>query len=549
MQRNICLAQNLKELKYILKNSSNNVSVIPLNLEVYLYVIVNKIDFINPSNYLDTKFHKDSLINGQKNLKKIVFTKKIDSNVKDAVIVFLRFRYYSYCFLEKILKNILKKKTNKIIISGWQNRNHIKLDEYIVSDIVNQIVPKSYIITISKEKKQKLIESLNYEYGIQNFPEDKKNKLKILLNNAGYNFRRLIILNTLSKINFYVPIFAKLSFISKIKFFIFKVHPIYIKKKYKKKNIKFNSLLKVNNKSKIIKYFANKANLFFEDVFKKNESIKDILKKLKFNLVLSNISIAPYSSITCKEKTKSICIPHGTIVESFNKYDKIYKNNISQSVFRGDSKYFALQSMLTKRACKTQNIKGKFLQTGNLLFAFNKKKSGYKKDIILASTQKDFTNMQMLGVEMFYEVYENFIFFNEIAKKSKFNYVVKLHPSMFKNIPTLQSLFPNLIFKKEKIELLLKNSLVLVSFSSTVIEDALYSSVPVILFDPHSRYQHCDAEKKINIKNKAIYYLDKKKFFLKLLNTIEDSNNFNFKKYIFESDPYNNFKKLLKKTL
>mgnify|MGYP000140563642 CR=1 FL=1 len=50
------------------------------------------------------------------------------------------------------------------------------------------------------------------------------------------------------------------------------------------------------------------------------------------------------------------------------------------------------------------------------------------------------------------------------------------------------------------------------------------------------------SHKKINIKNKAIYYLDKKKFFLKLLNTIEDSNNFNFKKYIFESDPYNNFK-------
>ena len=36
----------------------------------------------------------------------------------------------------------------------------------------------------------------------------------------------------------------------------------------------------------------------------------------------------------------------------------------------------------------------------------------------------------------------------------------------------------------------------LISFSSSSIEDALSSKIPVILFDPWSRYKHCKSEMK-----------------------------------------------------
>ena len=47
---------------------------------------------------------------------------------------------------------------------------------------------------------------------------------------------------------------------------------------------------------------------------------------------------------------------------------------------------------------------------------------------------------------------------------------------------------------------LLNKSFVTISFSSTVIEDSLYSNVPVILFDRWGRYKHCRAE--VNVKSK-----------------------------------------------
>ena len=94
----------------------------------------------------------------------------------------------------------------------------------------------------------------------------------------------------------------------------------------------------------------------------------------------------------------------------------------------------------------------------------------------------------------------------------------------------------------KKIEKVLSQSFVTVSFSSTVIEDSLNSLVPVILFDPWNRYQHCDAEKKYNINGKAIYYINKRINLLKTIKTIEDSDRFNFDNYIYNSDPKSNFK-------
>ena len=245
------------------------------------------------------------------------------------------------------------------------------------------------------------------------------------------------------------------------------------------------------------------------------------------------------------KKMNSICIPHGTVAKSFNKYDDIYKKSIAMSVFSGDSKFFAVQSKICRDFLKTNSIEGKPVITGNLIFSHYKKKKNTKKNIIIASTQKDFYNMQLLGVEMFYEVYDNLIFFNKLASKIDYNFIIKLHPTEHKNISNLKNLFPNLFFSKKNINELLRDAFVVISYSSTVVEDSLNCQVPVILFDPWNRYQHCVAEKNINKKNKAVYYLSKKEFFQTLLNTIKNSNKFNFNKYIYKKNPRDNFNKLL----
>ena len=109
------------------------------------------------------------------------------------------------------------------------------------------------------------------------------------------------------------------------------------------------------------------------------------------------------SRVSCN----SLCIPHGIIAKSFNKYDEIYKKIISEAVFNGESKYFAIQSKITKNSLDTHKINGKIIETGNLIFASIKQNLNNRKYLLHASTIKDFYNLQFLGVEMFYEYWSN----------------------------------------------------------------------------------------------------------------------------------------------
>ena len=68
----------------------------------------------------------------------------------------------------------------------------------------------------------------------------------------------------------------------------------------------------------------------------------------------------------------------------------------------------------------------------------------------------------------------------------------------------------NLEFTQKKISEVLKNVFVTISFSSTVIEDSLYSNIPVILFDRWKRYKHCNSEENINF-NEHIFSGNSKK--------------------------------------
>ena len=265
-----------------------------------------------------------------------------------------------------------------------------------------------------------------------------------------------------------------------------------------------------------------------------------------FDLIASNITKGIEGSVMCKIRNKqsnSICIPHGTISKSFNKFDKIYKRNIAQAVFSGDAKYFAIQSKITKKSLKTIKINGRPIITGNLVFTSAKKNNN--KKILFAVTLKDFYNLQFLGVEMFYEFYENLKTFDEISKKNGYNFLVKIHPSEQKCATQLKSIFRNLEFTSKKIDYALQDAFVTISYSSTVIEDSLNSNVPVILFDQWKRYQHCEAEKNIKKMNKAIYYVQNKEDLIKTLKTVSKSKKINFNQYIFDKDYNSNIRKFI----
>ena len=75
MSVKICLAETEKELNIIYNsiNLSNKLICLPLNLETYLFCLDKKIDFINPSDFINNEFHKKILVEGENFVESINF--------------------------------------------------------------------------------------------------------------------------------------------------------------------------------------------------------------------------------------------------------------------------------------------------------------------------------------------------------------------------------------------------------------------------------------------------------------------------------------------
>ena len=100
---------------------------------------------------------------------------------------------------------------------------------------------------------------------------------------------------------------------------------------------------------------------------------------------------------------------------------------IAEAVFNGESKFFAIQSKIMNDSLMTHRIEGKPVVTGNLIFSFPNKNRNQKKYALYATTLKGFTNLQYLGVDMFYEYWKILEDLNEICLKKE-QIVIKIHP-------------------------------------------------------------------------------------------------------------------------
>ena len=116
--------------------------------------------------------------------------------------------------------------------------------------------------------------------------------------------------------------------------------------------------------------------------------------------------------------------------------------------------------------------------------------------------------MQYYGIESFYEFFNNLEKLEKISNEMDIKICVKPHPIIQDQIHNLKKYFNKLEFSRKKISLLLRSSIATISFSSTVIEDSLLSSVPVILFDTSNRYNHCNVSKNsINDLSSAVHHV------------------------------------------
>ena len=141
MSVKICLAETEKELNIIYNsiNLSNKLICLPLNLETYLFCLDKKIDFIDPSDFINNEFHKKILVEGENFVESINFKSDFSETIILEIKSILRFRFYSVIFLSELFKKILKKyKIQSIVISGNNSLNHSPSSS-LVNDIISNL--------------------------------------------------------------------------------------------------------------------------------------------------------------------------------------------------------------------------------------------------------------------------------------------------------------------------------------------------------------------------------------------------------------------------
>ncbi len=454
MSKKICLAQTISELNFILKKTNKELVCIPLNLEVLLFCKLNKINFIDPISLLDNNFHKNSIETVDEFIKSVKFTNQLDYNIKIEFLGWLRFRTQSILFVDQLLSKINEKEgIHEIYLSGWKQTNFKNLEGYFLLSMAD-FFEKKYKIKKVSHDIIKSDQNNFYNFYIKNIKKNRKKN--ILLNNISYNFKRFVINKNRRNYNFFFLNEKKLSFFEKVIFSYLNVNPLNIGQRQtlnKRSHINYEI---INQERffflKTLKIMMADFHAYFHNLEEKNLAVENFLKKNRIDLILSNIVRGfSGSAIEIGEKLnlKTVCITHGTIAPEFNKYDKIYKKIIAESVFSGNSKNFAIQSKICDHSLKTHKIKGKKIYSGNINFSQNKK-NNFKDYAIYAVTLKDFFNLQFYGVEMFYEFNDNLKRLNEMSATWNIKIIVKVHPSQNHCVDNLKKIYKNLIFSKKK---------------------------------------------------------------------------------------------------
>ena len=512
----LAIVQSEEEVKFIQNNILQKITFLPLNLESLTYLIINNYSFLSPTNFLPEKFHEETTDYVKNEINKLSLDEFTYHGIKIEYKGHIRFVLNYTILLIELLNSITKKKNiEEIVVSGWDSINilkHKSNNVFLITRIIKNINLKQKITIL--DKKQDVIKPKLIRYEIEK-EKISKNKKKLLLNTVYYNFFRIIYYCRLLGIKTYVFEFNKLqlNLFKRIVYKILGLKIIKVKKTYyEKKELNLKKLLiiyKNINISKIVNLRISELEQEIAIIKNKMYALNNFLKNNFFNYYFTNIVRGFDGCVTDiinKFGTKTLCISHGTVSKYYNKFDKIYKQQVSEAVFSGPSQYFAIQTKICKDSLDNTNkeIK-KPIITGNLLFgSIKKKKRG--NFILYATTLKPFHGTRVLGDELYFEFFENLKDLEKFSKTNKFKILVNMHLSNKESIKNLRKLFPNIIFVSKKIDKVLKQSFVTISFSSSVIEDSLNSKIPVILFDKWKRYKHCDINE--NNNHKPIFYVN-----------------------------------------
>lgn len=304
---------------------------------------------------------------------------------------------------------------------------------------------------------------------------------------------------------------------------------------------------------------------YLEKLTNQKKIVDSIYEKTKPRLALSPIGIGLGRVIgesSLSHNIPSIFISHGSHKTPANEIEHIELFNLCKGFMLSEFSYAAISSPFAKRhfdyfKLHYPRMPAQPLITGNLIYS---KLDNAKKSIINKKEGEKIilhaTTLKIRGGDRFYFLETNDEFFSAVNdlievvnKMDNVKLLVRLHPGF----PLSEEEIRSLLKPSDKLMISLSGpfqdvlavSDVLVSYSSTAIEEALLNFIPVVLYDKWNRYNHLGApEFNDAIEDACAYYAtnknDLKKSINRLLQGGEIINKDCYYRYIYKDDfnPY-----------
>jgi hypothetical protein len=258
--------------------------------------------------------------------------------------------------------------------------------------------------------------------------------------------------------------------------------------------------------------------------------LRNVLKRLQPNLLLSMYSVGIYYMMGELSRIlgfNSLNISHGTHVPPNNEFEKIENYRLGTNVILNTYKHVAVQTPWTEKFLDYYNDKRPRLISGPLLFSIKDNTIRQKKRreilgsqdnvkiIVHASTQKTRYGMRFHIEETLDEYICSLIdIINAIKKLDDIFLVIRPHPVCDITERQFRLMLPDCkrlkIINKGPFSDILSIADLLISYSSTCIEEALQNEIPVILFDRWKRYNHFNIQEIKDagaIQRSPVYYI------------------------------------------
>lgn len=519
-----------KEYLIEIKNQyhSKNIDILPLSLDIKIFLYKNNFEnILSTTKLFGIKDHKLSLKITQRfrsfirdNIKKIDTYLNSYISFSTWISNIVIFRYFNnLLFKFLVIKNLIKNNNHDhFIFYGFQSQLFIEHVEKIQKN-------NNFIFLDTDQSKNKIFIFSKFLKFINNLFLVVYSKLdyidikdSVILSSINYNF-----LNLKSK--------KKIIYLSEEGISLFNL----IKIKFKHNiNTKFLSIYSSRSKKEYLNQILDigknneyKFNFFRQYLFEIKKEINDEIYNLEIKFLnfkrltkksSPHLFISPFSfglsglmgEYFNKENINSFCIPHGTCKGNpSNNYEYLYNLEIAEGIIKNNFKFISIQSKYSESACDYFNPKIKKVYTGPICFSKKSFTSVNKNNFLYASTFKSPNNTKFFGVETYDEYLETLSDLIKLFSNLEYNLIIQPHPTLlsyinYKSLKKFLNIKTNNIYLSEKsFHENLEISNVLISYSSTTLEESLLSHKPVIIYDKWNRYNHMS-----DIINRNLYEIN-----------------------------------------